>query len=580
MVAAVARRSGVARLPLSRAGYRVLAWTVGPQSPRRCERARNRDEEVAMAEASRRASRPYRRFEGLVVSSQGKSARERVRKALRRAGLQGWKLAALAPNAPFLVATPPRGQRVDVGRAWEYAYRLRADRDIERAEPAFETFGLDGGEPARAAVRRGVKSGGGRTSHPIETDPHDWVIRRCRIDMAWQRFGTTPPGEGVVIAHPDTGYSDHPQLDTGALRPDLGFDFYADRSDPRDPLTSGSRGHGTATASVIVSATDAEVLGAAPGSTLVPLRVDNDVIHFSWLELSRALYWAVAGGMPVVSMSLGGPWGGGVLRDAIAHATSNGLILIAAAGNQVGSVVYPACLPEVIAVAASNVFDEPWSGSCRGPEVDVSAPGESVWRAKASAPGTFAVERSEGTSYATATTAGVCALWLAHHGGFAALAAHYGTTGVAGVFKEALLASARVPADWDGAAMGAGIVDAESLLQRPLPADAPARGIRTMSRRPAAPTPRERIESFFPDAEPERVHEVLRALLRPGKRRPLRAAEIAPFADELEFQVATDPALRAAIAARLRPSRAALRATPARFALAGASGSLARAIGR
>jgi hypothetical protein len=341
---------------------------------------------------------------------------------------------------------------------------------------------------------------------------------------------------------------------------------------------SGSRGHGTATASVIVSATDSEVIGAAPGAVLVPLRVDNDVIHFSWLELTRALYWAVAGGMPVVSMSLGGPWGGSVLRDGIAHAASNGLILIAAAGNQVGSVVYPACLPEVIAVAASDVFDEPWDGSCRGPEVDITAPGASVWRARASAPGNFTVERSEGTSYATATTAGACALWLARHGGFAALAAAYGVAGVAGVFKEALLVTARAPDAWDHATMGAGIVDAEALLLRALPANAPARGIRTMSRRPAAPTPRERIESFFPGYEPERVQETLRSMLRPDQRKPLRSTELAPYVDELEFQVATDPALRAAIAARLRVSRGAKRASGARFPLAGASGPLTRAL--
>ena len=94
----------------------------------------------------------------------------------------------------------------------------------------------------------------------------------------------------------------------------------------------------------------------------------------------------------------------------------------------------------------------------------------------------------------------------------------------------------------------------------------------------AAPTPRERIESFFPGHEPERVQEVLRSLLRPDQRKPLRSAELAPYVDELEFQVATDPALRAAIAARLRPSRGAKHARGARIRLTGASGPLARAL--
>ena len=92
-----------------------------------------------MADVSKRALRPHRRFEGLVLSSEGKRARARVQNALERAGLRGWQLAPLAPNAPFLIATPPRGKRVGTGKAWEYVYRLRADRDVDRAEPAFET---------------------------------------------------------------------------------------------------------------------------------------------------------------------------------------------------------------------------------------------------------------------------------------------------------------------------------------------------------------------------------------------------------------------------------------------------------
>jgi len=52
-----------------------------------------------MAKESRRALPPYRRFEGLVLSSQGKRERARVRDALARAGLQGWNIVPLALDA-------------------------------------------------------------------------------------------------------------------------------------------------------------------------------------------------------------------------------------------------------------------------------------------------------------------------------------------------------------------------------------------------------------------------------------------------------------------------------------------------
>ena len=75
------------------------------------------------------------------------------------------------------------------------------------------------------------------------------------------------------------------------------------------------------------------------------------------------------------------------LERALHYAVSNGVIVCCAAGNIFGAndalhaVVWPAHYPEALAVAASNANDQPWSGSSRGPEVDITAPGESVWHA-------------------------------------------------------------------------------------------------------------------------------------------------------------------------------------------------------
>ena len=528
-----------------------------------------------MPKVSARIRRPHRRFEGLVVVSEGARARARVHGALKRAGLEGWHVARLGPGAPHWFAVPPEGMRVGTARAWDLVYRLRDDRDVAHAEPAFETDGLV--EPSTRQRRGRAPLGGlfGRETHLPESDPHDWVIAMCRVREAWQLL-PAPPGRNVVVAHPDTGYSDHPQLDAGGLLKSMGYDFVDDDPDARDPLGHGSPGHGTATASVIVSADDAEVIGAAWGAKVVPLRVDTDVIHFSWRRLSAALYRAVDRNLPLASMSLGGAWSSATLDDAIEHARAHGMILIAAAGQHVGSVVYPARLPDVIAVAACNARSEPWPSTCSGPEVDITAPGASVWRAEASAPGSFNVARSSGTSYATATTAAICALWLARHGGFAALAATYGERGVAGVFKEALMRSARVPGGWDRSAMGAGIVDARALLEYPLPPHAPARGVRTVAARQRVPTTWERIEALFPGAEPDRVQGVVRSLFRPSGKAAARPADLAPIVDELYFQIATDAALRAAIAANLRGARKAKSAKSLRLAIGGASARMRR----
>jgi thermitase len=71
------------------------------------------------------------------------------------------------------------------------------------------------------------------------------------------------------------------------------------------------------------------------------------------------------------------------LRSAITYAQKRGLIIVAAAGNFVPYVVWPAAYEEVIAVTGCDVQREIWKGSARGRQVDVTAPCDGVWCAKA-----------------------------------------------------------------------------------------------------------------------------------------------------------------------------------------------------
>jgi subtilisin family serine protease len=513
----------------------------------------------------------HRRFEGLVLLSD--DAR-RVRKALARAGLKGWRVKPLGPGAPQMFAVPPSRVRIGTARAWDLVYRLREDRDVTYVEPAFETAGLVGRE------RRGKKPAAGVRAKDIpESDPHDWTLELCRVRQAW-RLLDGRPGEGVVLAHPDTGYSGHPQLTAAALLPEEGYDFVDDDPDPKDPLTHGKPGHGTATASVIVSAEDAELTGFAWGAKIVPLRVDTGVVHWSWRRLAAALYLAASAKRPIASMSLGGAYGTSTLDEAVRHARKHGMILIAAAGNHGGNVVFPACLPEVVAVAACNARSEPWVDTCSGPEIAIAAPGESVWRARADAPGEFDVKRSSGTSYATALTAAAAALWIDRHGGFAALERRFGLIGVAGAFKEALMGSATVPAGWDTSSLGAGIVNAEALLKRSLPSRAPARGARVAALRQRVPTTWERIAMLFPGIEPDLVQGAVRSWFRSPKKGVAQTVALEPLLDEIYFQLATSPALRAAIAASLGRRRRAKAARPRAPAISGASTTMRRMLAR
>src|SRR4029079_5115522 len=123
---------------------------------------------------------------------------------------------------------------------------------------------------------------------------------------------------------------------------------------------------------------------------------------------------------------------------------------------------------ECIAVAATNAADEPWPGTCRGAPVDIPAPGQNVYRAVVPPGGPTdadTVGQGQGTSFAVALTAGVAAMWVAHHGRANVVApAHARGETVQEMFRRLLQATARRPTPWDAGAMGPGIVDARALL--------------------------------------------------------------------------------------------------------------------
>ena len=315
-----------------------------------------------------------------------------------------------------------------------------------------------------------------------------WALDAIRAPAAW----TVPPasggaarGGGVVIAHPDTGYTLHPNLGVDALDLSRDRDVLDGDDDARDPLEASPwpvsfPGHGTKTASVIVGreTPGAGIVGVAPEAVLVPIRTVESVVQLFDTDVARSVEYARTIGCDVISLSLGGKGFFG-LRRAIQGAVDAGMIVLAAAGNEVGIVAAPASYPNCLAVAATGINDRTWPYSSRGIMVDVSAPGWCVWVAgfRWEAPGpVFDVVLESGTSYSVAHVAGVAALWLGHHGP-EVLRRRYGSQ-VQAAFLQVLRTESRVPAGWDTAAWGAGIVDAAAMLTAPLPTlDEPAGGV-------------------------------------------------------------------------------------------------------
>jgi hypothetical protein len=410
-----------------------------------------------------------------------------------------WAVTGLVPASP---AYPPSRLAFDLARTLAEAGGMEVHPDL----PSSAYAPPDGVslQPAAAAAA---------------APPARWATDAIDCPAAWRLDPTR--GAGIVIAHPDTGYTAHPELEGGALDLARDRDVLSGDDEALDPLERrwwwpfDTPGHGTATGSVIVGRPAGQLVGAAPGATLVPIRTVTSVVQVLDGDLAQAVDHARRIRADVISMSLGGEGFLPVVQDAIAAAVQEGAIVLAAAGNYVSWVVSPARFPECLAVAATGVGGRPWQHSSSGAAVDFSAPGEDVWVATATRrDGRVSYGRgtASGTSFAVALAAGTAALWLARHGR-AAIRSRYGPSGVQAAFLHLARATATRGRGWDAARYGAGILDAGALLEAPLPAPSAVAGAAAGRAGAGRRTPVERVAAATPELTTTQLRRALARVL-------------------------------------------------------------------
>ena len=435
-------------------------------------------------------------FQAFAVKTTRGRAQEKVDRAIKDLLGAGWQIQSYGGKRNNFEVFATEGA-LTAPEAWAASYQLRAYRGIASAEPVFKAWitdrkdwGADLEEDTtgdagelEAAPLAGILDwicGKGRDLE--QAKQVEWSLELTRIIQAWSNHfpgSDSRPGASVVIGHPDTGYRNHPEI-VGNLLASQGFDLFRNDNDATDELQRRfpwqNPGHGTGTASVIVSprgpaagGAPTFVSGAAPGAKLIPFRVSDSVVILDGLNLARAIERAADAGAHVISISMGG-LASDRLHDAVVYAKNKGVIVLAAAGNCVSFVVFPAAYDEVVAVAACDAKREPWRGSSRGAAVDVTAPGDRIWHAVANANDTLAgVGQGSGTSYAVATVAGIAALWLAKHGRSKIIQACGGREKLPPTFLQLLRATATPVPGWPAGQFGGGLVDADKLLAAPLP---------------------------------------------------------------------------------------------------------------
>jgi type VII secretion-associated serine protease mycosin len=241
------------------------------------------------------------------------------------------------------------------------------------------------------------------TASPAQADKvrsDEWHLARLQIAKAQ----TISKGGGVVVGVVDSGVYPHKDLQRNLLK-------------GTDVVSGGDsvghvdqNGHGTEMAGLIAgygkNAKDG-VLGIAPASKILPVKIANPTDNGGTLALGDGIKWAAENGARVINVSAAtGP--SSSLREGVAAANAADALVVAGTGNspEMYTFGYPAAMPGVLAVGATDRAGKHAGFSITGPATQICAPGVDII---ATEPNNKYV-KIEGTSPATAIVSGAAAL--------------------------------------------------------------------------------------------------------------------------------------------------------------------------
>jgi len=291
----------------------------------------------------------------------------------------GGKVIGEIPGIDVLVVSVPQNQAAEKARAYG------AEKNVKFAEPDYVA-----------------------TAILIPNDTYftsQWGLTKIQAPQAWD---VTTGSSDVKIAILDTGIDQN--------HPDLASKIVANWNFTTSSTVDDLYGHGTHCAGIAAAITDNSigVAGVGFNTSLMNGKVldDKGSGYYSWI--ASGITWATNNGAKVISMSLGGGSGSSTLESAVNYAWNNGVVVVAAAGNNRNTApVYPGYYSNCIAVAATDQNDAKASFSTYGSWVDVAAPGVSIYSTlpnHSNSIGTMNYGSLSGTSMATPHVAGLAGL--------------------------------------------------------------------------------------------------------------------------------------------------------------------------
>ncbi len=326
----------------------------------------------------------------------------------------------------------------------------------------------------------------------------DWHLdkRGANIVAAWKKFidinpvSNELPWKDILVGHLDTGYIPHEALawdgtSSSTVLHQRGYDYFEipQDADPKDAWLPGYPGHGTRIDGALAGFDPRDKLhpfyGAAPGVQIIPYRVtDSVIIDHVPNNIANGIDLAISNDCQIITICLGALRGSRRVADAINRAYEKGIIVVCAAGQIWPWVIYPGRFNRVMTVSGFGPNGTPWGSAACGSYVDWCAPADEIRRLKVQpnangyTTGINPKADGDGTSYATAITSGIAAMWLSWHGVKTLRTKYAGQEWmIPAAFKYLVKRSASpwVPGTSGSVGYGAGKIDASALLDKALP---------------------------------------------------------------------------------------------------------------
>jgi thermitase len=287
---------------------------------------------------------------------------------------------------------------------------LRRNPEVEYAGPDYRTrLCVVPNDSYFRDYQYNLQNRGGILDISPDVQPQMTAGADIKAITAWDE---TQGDAETVIAVVDTGVDmSHPELVNKMVS--AGRDFVNGDMDATD-----DNSHGTWVAGIVAAETNngQGIAGVAWNCKVLPVKVIDAEGNGYYDEMIEGIIWAADNGAKVINISAGGDADDPSLKAACQYAFQKNVVLVAAAGNDGFSVLYPAAYDDyVIAVAATDYNDEHASFSNPGPQVDVAAPG--VWILGPApqwyvGPGNLPYLFGSGTSAASPHVSGLAALLM------------------------------------------------------------------------------------------------------------------------------------------------------------------------